>query len=109
MKNMNPFVEKILGSVIRTLLAGFVPWLIAHGMLSQGDAEQLASLAAGALVAGAWSMWEKYHSRQKLVTAIATPHPTTEAAVNAQVSAGMSPSVMTSREAMPELTPVTAP
>lgn len=70
---MNPFIEKAIGSLVRTLLAGLVPWLVAKGMLGADDAEQLVTLLAAALIAGGWGVWEKWQSHEEKKTALALP------------------------------------
>lgn len=100
---MNPILAQALGSVVRWALALGAGYLIRAGIWSASDAEVYITGGTLALVALVWSVWQKYHSRLKLVTALAMP-ATTEAHVEQQVKAGISPPVTTPKYVRPVLT-----
>lgn len=93
---MNPFIRDILGSMVRTVLAG----VAGRGLIAGGDVEQYASAITLLLVA-CWSCWQKFVARQKLVAAIASPAPTTEKQIEAVVAVGLAPSVKTPKDLVP--------
>lgn len=99
---MNPMIEKYLGSVLRSALAA---GLGALGILSEAEIEKQAAALAGLILVTGWSLWEKYHSRKKLVTAMASG-PTSEVAVKAAIAAGIAPPVATAKHDVPELSSV---
>lgn len=97
---MNPMIQKYLGSLIRTLLAGIIPFLVSIGM-SLEDTEKLVTLLAGAVAAGAWSFWEKRSARKETLTAAALPRSSTLEEVKAKVADGVAPSVSTPANVVP--------
>ena len=105
---MNPMIQKYLGSLIRTLLAGVIPFLVSIGMTLE-DTEKLVTLLAGAIGALAWSMWEKRSSRKETLVALAMPKKGTLDEAKAVVASGAAPSVATPASEVPVLKPATAP
>lgn len=99
---MNPMIQKYLGSIIRTLLAGVVPFLVSIGMTLE-DTEKLVTLLAGGIAAVAWSVWEKRGARKELNTALAMPKKATLDEVKAVVASGAAPSVSTPASVVPVL------
>lgn len=100
---MNPILAQALGSIVRWALALGAGYLIKAGIWSASDAEVYITGGTLALVALAWSVWQKYHSRLKLVTALAMS-ATTEQNVEQQVKAGVSAPVTTPKHVTPLLT-----
>ena len=93
---MNPVISSSVGVVIRALLiaAG------AQGIFSDDQLGQIVS-ALTIVASVAWSFYEKYRSRQKLVTALASG-PTTERAVEFTIQTGGAASVMTPKDQTPQ-------
>jgi hypothetical protein len=71
----------IVASFVRWFLMLEAGWLIQHGVWSQSQADQYVSFLAAGIVTAlgtlAWSLWQKYHARVKLLTALASPAGTT--------------------------------
>ena len=105
---MPPFLKDSLGSIIRALIAGPLAWFVTQGFFSESEAEQYGAAAAAFIIAAGWGIWQKYKSRQKLVTALASTKPTTEEAVMAKVADGRAPSVSTPVTVVPTVTAVEA-
>jgi hypothetical protein len=100
---MNPFLNDILGAVIRTLAAGLVGWLVNHQLLSNDQAEAwVTGITGGALVL-LWSIWQKYRSRRKLLTAMASDAGATEHEIEQVVQDGGSPPVTVQKDVAPFL------
>lgn len=85
---MNPLLAQALGAIFRLLLAGVAGFLVQHGIWTQADATQYVAAAALALVALAWSLWQKYKSRIHFLTALEMPAGTTETKVVERVKIG---------------------
>lgn len=99
---MNPMLTKIVGSLVRTAMAGIIPAMLAAGF-TQSDTERIAGLIATLLVVGGWSVWEKIGARKKQLTAQAMKHPASEASVKTAIADGLAPSVMTPADVVPML------
>jgi hypothetical protein len=108
---MNPILSSALGSVIRWLLMLGVPVLVKYGIWSDSDASKYVDAAVIAALALGWSLWEKYKSRVKFLTAlmpIAAGGPATEADVNAHIASGApTPSLTTPVNTVPGVTTAT--
>jgi hypothetical protein len=81
-RTVNPIVQKVIAAVVRFVLASAFGWLLKRGVeLSEADLATFMTIAVPAIVGGVpfvWSIWEKFHARRKLVTALATPHTASE-------------------------------
>jgi hypothetical protein len=77
----SPFVQQVIGVFVRAALVWFAAWVASHGgpALSEGDISHAVSVIVPLVAALAWSIWSKYRGRQKLLTALAAPHPMSEA------------------------------
>ena len=85
---MHPLLQAALGSILRwalTFLAGF---FVEHGIWSQDEASAYIAGAVVAILTLAWSLWQKYHSRIKFLTALQSPAGTSEATVDAKINTG---------------------
>lgn len=102
----NPLVQRIVGSLIRNLIAPLVAWLVARNLFPEDQAAELAAGLSLLLTNALWGIWEKFHSQKKLVTAMASG-PTNEVAVKATIAAGLAPSVATPKTKIPVLNTVT--
>ena len=100
---MSPFLQQILGSVLRSLLKAAFGWLTMRGFIEADQGEALVAGLVGLILSIAWSGWVKFRDRQKLVTALAVPRAATEATIERMVKAGEAPSVLTSRTELPHV------
>jgi hypothetical protein len=91
---MNPFVRDVLGGIVRALLAGAFGIAVASGIISSEDSTRYAEAAAPIVVAVGLSAYQKYKSRQKLVTALGSS-VTTEKELTDSIAAGASAAVTT--------------
>lgn len=82
---MNPLLSSFLGSLVRWLLsvAGGA-LLVRNSVISGTELDTYVAAAAIAAPALLWSLWEKYHSKLMLNTAVQSP-ATTVAAVKEQI------------------------
>jgi hypothetical protein len=87
---MNPFLKSALTSIVRNLVAPLVVWLVANNVLEVGDTEKAASVIVTLIVGAVFGVIEKFKSRQKLNTALATG-PSSEAHVKSLVKSGLAP------------------
>lgn len=99
---MNPLVQEALGSILRFGLAIGAEWLVEHGVWTQGNASIYVTAASLGILSLGWSFWSKYKSRIHLLTALTMPPGTTEAALRAQIKAGLpTPAVTTPKDSVP--------
>ena len=85
---MNPLFQAVLTSFFRwglTLAAG---WLVEHQVWAKDEAGGYVAGIALALVTLCWSLWSKYKSRLKFLTALEVPSGSSEAHVEAVIKAG---------------------
>ena len=100
---MNPILQSALGSVLRWLLALGAGYLVKAGIWTNSNAETYVAAGAMALLAIGWSLWQKYHSRIKFLTALTMPVGATENDVTAQVKSGDAlPAVNTPANSVPQ-------
>jgi len=92
---MNPLLIEALGSVFRFALTTGAGWLVANDYLTTGGAAAIVGLGL--------SLYAKYTSRTKLVTALASPAGTTEAAVEKKIAQGEQAAVTTAKTDTPVL------
>ena len=114
---LNPLVLQIIGSWVRaglTLVSGF---LIQKHIVTAAQGESLSTMlidqitnSIPAIAAIVWSMWHKYASRSKLMTALMLGG-TTEDAVTTHIDSGaVTPTVLTPPATVPGVPDVsTAP
>jgi len=96
---VNPFLEKLLGAVVRTAIV----WLSAKFGASLSDDEVVkltAEIVPVVLVLG-WSFYQKFRERQKLLTAQSMGKGVTEHEVEAEIRAGNAPAVATPKDMVP--------
>ena len=98
---INPFLQQILGALVRTAIVWAATKFGAE--ISNDDAVKLAAQITPVIAVVAWSVGQKYHGRQKLLTALASPVVMTEHEVEAKVSDAQSPtpSVLTPKSEVP--------
>lgn len=97
---MNPMVQAALAAIFRWLLTFGSAYLVSRGVWTQEDATTYVVAGAAALATLAWSLYQKYVERSKLVTALASP-PTSEQHVEQMVKAGTGASVSTPKNETP--------
>ena len=85
---MNPMVQAALGAIIRWGLTFLAGYLVRYGVWSSGESE---AYVAAASIAGAtliWSLWQKYKTRLKFLTALDMPAGTSEKKVDDRIKSG---------------------
>jgi hypothetical protein len=92
---MNPLLYTALGSILRWLLAIGAGYLVKAGIWNSTDAEKYIAAGAIAVLTLGWSLWQKYHSRIRFLTALAMPSGSTENDTNTQIIAKVTPSIST--------------
>ena len=90
---MNPLLQSALASIARAILIGSSGFLVQRGIWSQSAAETYMTALSLFVVGLGWSLWEKYKSRIKFLTALESPVGTTEAKVNSVIALGGGASV----------------
>ena len=100
---MNPLAQEALGSIIRWVLTFLAGWFVQHGIWTANDAEKYVAGAALAILALSWSLWAKYKSRLKLVTALGSRAAMSEHEVEYKIAAGHSASTTTPKDAVPAI------
>lgn len=108
---MPTFISQIIATLVRAAVIWASGWLAAHGGPTFTD-DQIGKFVAETvplIAMVAWSVWEKYRSRQKQLTAQASPGPVSEHHVDQAVAAGAAPSVLTKPNEVPSLTVTVKP
>jgi hypothetical protein len=100
---MNPLLREALASILRWIFNIAAGYLVALGIWEQGDSDKYVMAAAIACVTLIWGIWQKYHIRQKLVTALASPAPQSEQSVETVIKAGVKAHVSTPKSIQPFL------
>lgn len=99
-----PFISQIIGVLVRAALVWLAGYLNSHG-INIGDSQvtQVVTWATPLVAALAWSAYQKFHGRQKLLTAQAAAN-LTEHEVEARVADPKTPnpSVMTPKSEVPQ-------
>src|SRR3990167_10585049 len=85
---MNPLLVSALGSLVRWVLAFGAGWLVNRGVWTEAAASEYLAAGSLAVVAIAWSVWQKYRSRIKFLTALEAPAGTDEEMVDVKISRG---------------------
>lgn len=99
---MNPILKEALGSIIRHVLGFGAAFLVTSGVWQQADAEKYVAAAAIGILAVGWSLWQKYKSRIKLLTALGTPATMSEEQLeNGIRSSAKKPQVSTPKTDIP--------
>ena len=102
---MNPMVQEALGSIVRWALMLLAGYVVQAGIWTGADAERYVGGATIAVLALGWSLWQKYRSRLKLVTALASSKPLSEACLKEKLAVMVGiPSVTTPQNVIPQQT-----
>jgi hypothetical protein len=100
---MDDVTKKLLTGLLAHVLTGVSGWLIANGILTQGDIAQLiAGLVAGGVTVGL-VLYNRYKDHLTLLTALAAPVGTTLDQVKSDVKAGETPAVTTPSNVAPKV------
>jgi len=98
---MNPLISEALAAIIRSILMTGAGYLVAKDIWSPEDASKYVAAAALAVVGLGWSLWHKYKSRLKLLTALSSPTQLTEKQAEAVVKAGNAPRASSAKNVVP--------
>jgi len=80
---MSPLLADALGSLFRWALALAVPFFVSRGIWTPTQAEAFVAGLSLAMLALAWSLWQKYGARADFVNALEAPTGTSESTVKA--------------------------
>jgi|SRR6185436_12546448 len=99
------FVQQIVGVFVRAAIIAIVTWVAAHGgpSFTNDQVTKAITEITPVLAVLAWSVYQKFKSRQKLMTAQAAGTPVSENHVEMMVADGQAPSVMTEKHEAPSL------
>lgn len=100
---MNPLLAEALGSIVRHVLTAGTGYLVARGIWTQEAATSYVMAGSIAIVGLGWALYQKYVARTKLVTALASPAITTEAAVEQKIAQGEQAAVTTPKTDRPHI------
>ena len=100
---MSPFLKEIVGAIVRMAVVWLAGWLAANANVTLTEDQIGKIVAYGTPVAlmAAWTFYQKYVGRQKLLTAQAMRGGVSEAEVEAEVKKGNAPPVNTPRGVAP--------
>lgn len=99
-----PFIQQILGTLVRHLVTWLGGMLAARGIVISDDQTIQITAALTTLLAPLlWSVWQKFRGRQKLLLAAASPQVLSEQEVEARVASPHhhTPSVLTPKHEVP--------
>ncbi len=106
MKTISPFVQQILGVIVRAAVVWVAGYLAAHAniTLSEEQIGKIVTYLVPVVAVLAWSFYQKYHGRLKYLVAAAAPYAMTEHEIEAVVSdpAIPNPSVNTPKSEIPQ-------
>ncbi len=100
---INPLLAAAIGSVLRFVLAAAFGFLVQRGIWSEAEAALYLSAAVAGLLGLGWSLYQKYSSRLKLLTALAKPPATSEEQVEKMVAQGQAPPASLAKDEKPVL------
>lgn len=75
---MNPLLQAALGAILRWGLAFLAGYLVKIGIWTGTEADTYVTAGALAVLALAWSLWQKYRARLKFLAALDAPAGTDE-------------------------------
>lgn len=96
---MNPFVQGLITAGVRAALQAASGFLVAKGIQGQDNETIIGALGIG--LSFLWSAFSKHKDTQRQVVAQSSPNKLTLEQVDAKISAGNSPSVMTAKDTIP--------
>ncbi len=105
MTTIPPFVQQILGVLVRAIVVWLAGYLAAHAdvTLSENQIGNIVTYLVPVVAVLAWSVYQKYQGRLKFLTAAAAPYAMTEHEIEDIVSdpAIPTPSVNTNKDEIP--------
>lgn len=100
---MNPMLTEALAAILRFAFTFVAGYLVEHGIWTAADAKTYVAAAALAVLGLVWSLWSKYNSRIKFLTALTMQPGATESDVDKVVASEIkNPSVNTPKDTPPE-------
>lgn len=81
-------LQAAIGSILRALLASIGGFFVQRGWWTQGELTDYIAGFSLFLIALLWSLWEKYGSRIKFLTALQAPKGSTEVDVLSKIADG---------------------
>lgn len=88
MEKYIPLIMSMLGGFVRVALGGVIGWMIANGVIQEGQAAEVIGAVVTGVVAIGWIVYNKIKEKRVLNTAVASPTMTTVEAVQEKVSKG---------------------
>jgi hypothetical protein len=105
MTSIPPFIQQVIGVVVRAGVVAFAGYLAGHAgiTLTEDQIGSIVTYLVPVVAVLGWSLYQKYHGRQKLLTALGAPGVMTEHEVESRVSDPLTPtpSVMTPKSEIP--------
>jgi hypothetical protein len=98
---MNPILSAALGSILRWVLALAAGYLVKAGIWTGSDAETYVAAGSMAALGLGLSIWNKYHSRIKLLTALELAGATEHEVKALMANTVASPPILTPATAVP--------
>lgn len=105
MGSIPPFIQQILGALVRVAVVWAAGYLAAHAGITLSDSQigSIVTYLVPVVAVVVWSLYSKYIGRQKLLTALGTHGLLTEHEVEAIVAdpAQPTPSILTPKNEVP--------
>lgn len=79
---MNPILQAALGSILRHFLTIAGGALVSKGIWTEGELTTYVTGFVVLILGLVWSIWNKYKSRSKILTALTMPEGSTEDELN---------------------------
>lgn len=98
---LNPILIKALGSLIRAALMLAVPFFVSRGIWTPDEGTATMAAIAAAAAALLLSLFEKYRSQKKLVTALSMPVGSTQKEVEEVIKSEQTPPVSLPKDVAP--------
>lgn len=100
-----PYVQQVIGVLVRAAIVWFAGYLAAHGgpTFTDDQVTKAVTEIATLLAVLGWSIYTKYQSRVKYHTALASTVPMSDAQAEWKVKANpaAAPSVLTAKDEIP--------
>jgi hypothetical protein len=101
---MNPLMSEALKAIFRWLFAICAGFFVSKGIWTDEAASIYVGAAAVGVVSLLWSLWDKYHSRLKLLSALLLEPGSTEHMASQLAKSPEAPSATTPKDETPQLT-----
>jgi len=100
---LNPFLQKLLGSVVRSTLVAIGGFLSAQAVANPEQISAFVEASIPIVLGVALSVWDKYRTQQKIATTAALAK-VTEHEVEAKIAEGIVAPVTVPKNEVPLLT-----